>query len=142
MGILNDIFVADQSDVLKLTQHNLPLNLFIGVDVSGIDPIKIAELYSIVAGLTFETALDEQTLVLEISEDGPWISKIPDDLRDALAMQTESDLSIVSHKWAKMEEFQLDRWSEKDVETSLISIAELARKSKDQAKQMFLWSSL
>jgi len=141
--MLNEIFIADEPEVMELTERDLPLNRFEGIYVRGIDPVKLAKLYSIVSGVSFETALDQQVLVRAISEDdGPWISKIPDGLRDTLAAQTDARLLAVSQAWANAEEFKLDRWSEENVNATLLSIAALARNSKSSNKQMFLWSSL
>jgi hypothetical protein len=142
MGIINDIFIASETDLIKLTVFDSPLDFFPGIDASGINKVKIAMLSNIVGNVKFDEALNEQPLIKTISEQGPWISRIPDRLRDMLASLANQDLQKVAVKWGKTKEFAADGWKHKDIAMLLEKLAHLARQAQPDGKSLFLWTSL
>jgi len=142
MGVLNDLVVAASGDAERIARAESPAADFGGIDIKGIDSVKFGMLHSILTGRSFEDLLPEYEPVVSVSDDGPWVFRLPSDFVARLATLAGDDKQAVVSKWAATEEFVLDRWTASDVAEAFDDIALLARKADDAGHSLFLWESL
>ena len=142
MGVLSDLVVAPAGDAERVAHAQVPSQTFGGVDIKGIDSVKFGTLHSILTGRPFEALLPEYEPVVTVSDDGPWVFRLPPELVSGLAELGDAERAKVTKRWASTEEFALDRWAEKDVADALGAIATLARKANGSGQALFLWMCL
>jgi hypothetical protein len=142
MGVLTDLVIADEGDAMSIANSQYPLGQFSGIDIKGVDSVKLTKLHSFLSGTTFKELLIQYDPVAEASEDGPWVFILPTDLVDRLASLDEAGIASIATKWGNTEEFRLDKWSQSAVSDVLNRIANLARQASAQHKCIFAWMSL
>ncbi len=142
MGVLSDLVVAPVDDAEKVAHADVPSRAFGGIDIKGIDTVKFGTLHSLVTGRTFDEVLALYDPVVEVSDDGPWVFRIPEELVERLAALSEEEGRTVAAKWAATEEFALSGWDEAAVSDGLVAICELARRAVDSGQALFLWMCL
>jgi hypothetical protein len=77
------------------------------VDAKHFDQAVLDQLLSILTGATSEHRMDEFICFNEDSEDGPWVTKVPDRLVDSLAALNDSRLAPIAREWAESEELSI-----------------------------------
>lgn len=148
MGVLADIIVANRDEAAAINAAGGDhLRQWDCLESKGIDTIKLGTLSQILANRSpddVDTVVKFMTgdLLDQSSDDGPWIYLVPDSLRDALAALDEDTEESVASKWARTEEFQLDRWLDEDVNEYLHDLVLRARKARETGKSLLLWMSL
>lgn len=142
MGVLSDLVAAPATDADRIAHAVNPAAEFAGLDIKGIDSVKFGTLHAILTGRSFEELLPEYDPVVTVSDDGPWLFRLPTELVVRLASLSGGDARGVVSRWAATEEFALDGWSATDVERALDEIVALARKGLDAGHSLFLWMSL
>ncbi len=115
MGALTDIFAATDAEAASLSLEQIPIQVFPGIEAKHWDPIKFGTLQNILLGTGVQDAIRQQEMVREASEDGPWITRIPPPLFDAIAGMDEERIKEVAERWRRTEEYKLDRWALSDV---------------------------
>ena len=142
MGVLSDLVVAPETDAQRVAEALVPSKAFGGIDIKGIDTVKFATLHAIVTKRTFEDVLPEYDPAVQVSDEGPWVTRIPPELVAALAALTADERDRVAAVWAKTDEFRLDRWDVGHVAAGLDAICRLAKKATGAGQALFLWMSL
>lgn len=142
MGVLSDLVVAPAEDAERVAHASVPSREFGGIDIKGVDTVKFGTLHSLVTGRTFDEVLPLYDPVAEVSEDGPWVFRIPEELVLRLAALSDEERRTVAVKWAATEEFALSGWEEAAVSDGLVAICELARRATDAGHALFLWMCL
>jgi hypothetical protein len=142
MGVLSDLVVASGDDAMRIAELSSPAAELGGIDIKGIDTVKLAMLHAVVSGRTYEDVLALYEPTGEGSQEGPWVVKLPADLVAALAGLDESAQRRVGTRWAQIEEFALDGWQVADVCNTLEGICGLARQATESAQSVFLWICL
>lgn len=142
MGVLTDLVIANEDDAMQIANSQHPLGEFTGIDMKGVDSVKLTMLHSILSGQSWKDLLSQYDPVAEASEDGPWVFLLPTELVHSLAGLDEPGIMNIADQWAKTEEFRLDNWSLEDVTAALRDIANLARQASDQGKRVLAWMSL
>jgi len=142
MGLLSNLVVAPADQAERVAQSQVPSQEFDGVDVSGIDSIKLVTLHSLLTGQTIDELMPLYDPVVEVTDEGPWVFCIPADMATALATLNEDRKHDVARQWSETEEFILDDWSEEDVTAALNSICHEAKKATNKGESLFLWISL
>src|SRR3954470_7804655 len=127
MGVLSDLVVAPVGDAERVAHAEVPSQAFGGIDINGIDTVKFGTLHSIVTGRSLEALLPEYQPIVTVSEEGPWVFRLPPDLVSRLAELDDAARARVTKQWAGTEEFALDGWAENDVAGALGPISTLAR---------------
>jgi hypothetical protein len=136
VGVLSELAIGDEGDAEKIA-NSLPSADLGGVDLSGIDPVKLGTLHSIVLGKEHDYGLEYAS-----SEEGPWVFKFPRELVDALAVQTQAQQMDVAARWLTTDEFSIDGWGLENVEATLRTICEQAKRASASSRALFLWVSL
>ncbi|HEV7704566.1 MAG TPA: hypothetical protein VGO46_09750 [Gemmatimonadaceae bacterium] len=139
---MTDLVVAASGDAERIGKSESPAEEFDGIDIKGIDAVKFGTLHSILTGRSFDDLQPEYEPVVSVSDDGPWVVRLPSDFVARLAALTGAEKQAAVSKWAATEEFELDGWTESDVTEAFDEIAVLARKAKDAGLSLFLWESL
>jgi hypothetical protein len=142
MGVLSDLVVARAEDAERIGRAVAPASEFGGIDIKGIDSVKFGTLHSILTGRSFEVLLAEYQPVVSVSDEGPWVFRIPSDLVTRLAAVSGEEERAAVSRWAATDEFVLDRWPVGEVAQAFDAIASLARKAESTGDALFLWMSL
>lgn len=111
------------------------------MDAKGIDSVKLSHLHSIVTAAKFDPKL--MPIVVEASEDGPWVQELPAELVQWLTDASDGDMSDAASRW--MEAAFDPRWhnvTEADLRTILAELASLCRRASTDAKSVLLWTCL
>ena len=142
MGVLSDLVVAPPGDAERIGRARAPAAEFGGLDIKGIDSVKVGMLHSILTGRPFKQLLPEYNPVFAGSDEGPWVFRLPADLVTRLASLAGEDKQLVVRQWAATREFALDRWPAGAVARAFDGIAALAQQAEDAGHSLFLWISL
>ena len=143
MGVLTDLFIATDSQMQQLGDHDIPLHMYPVIDIKGVDHIKLATLQCLVMGRAYDISIiDEFDLVHERSEDGPWVYGLPEPLVDGLVALDIHEISQVAEAWAATDEVRLDNWPRSAVEAVLRRIVELVKQAQVEGKEVFMWICL
>jgi hypothetical protein len=113
MGLLTDFFLASPEREAALdVQPGGPEGQFPTVSGKNVDQVKLATLLQILRGVersSDETAAITRQLpmVWRSDEEGPWVFRLPTELRDVLAA-VPPQLQDVACSWSLTEEWRLD----------------------------------
>lgn len=141
MSALSDLVVAAVGDAERIARAEAPAEEFGGIDIKGIDSVKFGTLHSILTGRSFEDLSSAYEPIVTVSDDGPWVFRIPPDLVSRLATLVGKDKQNAVSAWAATEELVLDRWTAADVAQAFDEIASLAREAQEGGQALFLWMS-
>ncbi len=143
MGVLTDIVVADSSEAIAVAQSSVPSRDWEGIDAKGIEHVKLAQLSAILRDESYDPDFVTQIEDLaEVSEEGPWVFRLPQDFVHRLASLSEDQTPVVAEKWAKTEEFILDGWAASDVASVLSDLHRVAEIACSRDKALLMWMSL
>ncbi len=108
MGVLTDLFIATEAEVQELDDQSIPIEHFPGLDMKGLDHVKLGMLHGILTGRDFEldTGVDFE-LVRQRSDDGPWIYRWPSSLTEGLAGLDNDSIDGVAGAWGRIDEFHV-----------------------------------
>lgn len=142
MGVLTDIVMADPNDAQRVLDSDVPSREF-GIDVKGIDPVKLGTLYAVLTGTKYDPGFIGEPVAAS-GDMGPWVMVVPGDLVKRLADLHSDRLVAIGAEWAKTEEFQpkYDNWSKQEVTDVLVEIARLCADATAAGKCVFMWMCL
>lgn len=141
-GILSDLVVAPADQAEAVAKASVPSKAFGGIDIKGVDSVKFLTLHSIVTGESNESLRPRYQPVVQVSDEGPWVVRIPPELVSRLARLRNAERVAIGKRWARTEEFALGRWSERAVLDVLRRISKLAKQPDDSHRALFLWVCL
>ena len=140
MGVLSELIIGDQKKAERIAKMGMPSKVFEGIDIKGIDTIKLANLNAILSQKTYE---DFEFMHDPIgSTEGTWVFLIPPDLVATLASLKSESIAGIALEWGKTEEFRLEKWPEPLIEQTLSEICDLASKALAAKRDVLLWMSL
>lgn len=140
MGTLTDLVLADEGEAPKIVGAVRPTSLFPGIEMKGLDIVKLTALQAIVTGQTWTADLVSQhPLVGQGSQDGPWVLLLSQEFIAKLAELPGERLPELVARWAATDEVKADRWAEPMVRDTLQKIIQLAQQAITRGKRMFLW---
>lgn len=138
MGSLADLIVAAASDAPAIVASDYPLGTFRGVNIDGLDPLKVAALHSLLTGKGYADVLGRYQPIAEASANGPWLIKFPDELIPLLANLAPPDHGSVAAQWASTDQGREEGWSEQDAEKFLARLVHFAQIGAFEGKDVFL----
>jgi hypothetical protein len=151
MGVLHDYYRAPDRSTAATTLEIPPVRVlkradepvFDAVDGKGIDPIvMLTTLQSLLTGVPYDELPQADFVDVAVGgEDGPWITELPAQLRDALADSDDGRLRDTAQQWVRTEEFGLPT-SADDVLPFLREFIALARRARDRGELLYCWSCL
>jgi hypothetical protein len=139
MGSLADLIIAVSEDVPAIIASEYPLGTFKGINVDGLDPLKLAALHSLLTADDFDHLLEHYKPIAESSASGPWLIKLPDELIAYLADLAPQDHETTAAKWASTDQAQKEEWSEEDAVQFLGRLVHFSQTSAFEGKNVYLW---
>jgi hypothetical protein len=140
--MLCDLVPGKETDAERIAQAANPSKELGGIDIKGIETVKLAKLHAIVTKKKYKQVSSGYDPVAEGSEEGPWVIPLPKDLVDALVALDAAGRKRAAAEWAKAEEFGLDGWKPAAVTKVLDAMCELAKSARKKKNGLFLWMSL
>jgi hypothetical protein len=156
MGNLNDYFRAADDGAAANTGQRLggPLTAgedgeppFDGVDAKGIDAtVTLGKLVALAGRVDWSVELVSQELLFPPTDelpgwDGPWVSRLSDQTRDALAEIDGARSGELAQQWTQIEEF-FGRADAGTLQSVISRLAALARRAHAAGEHLYSWSSL
>ena len=139
MGSLADLILASSSDVPEIVASDYPLGTFKGINVDGLDPLKLAALHSMFSAADSNTMLPHYQPIAEASVEGPWLIQIPGELIAFLAELAPQDQEASAAQWASTEQARKDSWSEDEAAQFLGRLVHFSQQAAFEGKELFLW---
>jgi hypothetical protein len=141
MGLLSDFFIAKPEDASTYNGKSS----FASTDCcqyKQVSPLQAAQILAVLRGIPYEASLlREFPFVHQECEDGPWTTKVPDDMTAALAHLEESEIRSQALAWSVATKEEL-RWRASDFEPIVRDLIKLAREAQGGGKSLFLWNCL
>ncbi|HEY9731187.1 MAG TPA: hypothetical protein V6C89_04710 [Drouetiella sp.] len=158
MGVLCEVYIADRK---RFKQYNFrdecncknlyrckcwdefAAETYDHIDNHRVYDRNFAQLLSVLRGKKHRDSVLKEFKLLENSEEGPWIQKVPADLPKLLAQATVEDLKTIADAWCKL----IDDVGEGPVEKKLFldylrKFQKLCKKAITKKQDMYLWTSL
>ena len=110
------------------------------VEAKGLTDINFARLGEILGLGTYDDLVDQFTATGPADDDDVGLYRLPHDFRDALA--DLDDVGSAARRWVATEELQLDEWQFEDGEHVLREVSTLARRAREDGRDLWYWWSL
>ena len=141
--MLTNILIAKPEEATAIGQSSTQSATWPCLELNGLDNAKMAALLGALGFPKQAMELEgEQHLAVTVSEGGPWVFHLPQELRDALAAMPPSHVVGVAERWVSHEELAYDGWSATDVVPLLEMLQQLASNAASEQKALLLWMSL
>jgi hypothetical protein len=139
MGSAADLILAGPMDAAAIAASDYPLGTFKGVNVDGLDPIKLAALHSLFVPSPFGELLREYQPVAQASPSGPWLIRLPPELLTFLGSIAPPDQTSVADRWASTSQVAEAGWSSNDADEFLSRLVPFAQTAAFEGQDLFLW---
>jgi hypothetical protein len=110
------------------------------------DQVKMGTLYAILTNTENDPGfmLDDDAYSYTVSDDGPWVQLVPDDMVQYLSSLSDSDVPSIAAKWGQTEEFESEYsgWTLDDITRFIRQMISLSQKALAEGKAIFMWVSL
>lgn len=146
MGVLNDYFRAvNDEDAARVRSMAGPTAEpgFDAVDAKGVDhSVVLGQLIALARSVEWTPDLCDGQLVAAASdvENGPWVVRLGDDVRDTLADLAPESLPALAQRWAATEE--LLGTPADELRVVLEQLRALASRARDAGDALYEWCSL
>jgi hypothetical protein len=140
--MLSFLLVGDALSANIIVTLADPLTTLNGIDLKGIDTVKWVLLHTLLTQQTFDDLLLLHEPQYAASEDGAWVTVLPNELVNALADLSNEQRDLLGKRWASLEEFTRSGWTLAEVATTLHDICELAKTARSGGEALLLWQSL
>jgi hypothetical protein len=141
--VLTGIVVAEEREAAAVAREAMPRSSWAGIDLRGIEVVKLASLWSLLASREFHLETIEEFLPLhEESDDGPWVYRFPADLAQLLAELDEDAVEPIAGAWAATDELALDGWDPSSTGALLRDLRAIVRAARERRKPLLLWMTL
>ncbi|GIF03880.1 hypothetical protein [Actinoplanes siamensis] len=153
MGVLYDYFRAAGDDAVRrrLDERDggspVPRG-FPGADLKGIDPtIALGKLVGFATGREWAPGLVGEQLIWpagaqhNLDHEGPWVTRLDDAARDALAAIPAEQAPELAGRWARIEEFYGGVDAE-DLREVLARVVALAAEARAHGESLYVWCAL
>jgi hypothetical protein len=135
--------MADEGEAPLVAADPSPHRRWPGLDAKGLDQVKLALLWALLAGQPFRDELVHEFAPLEeLSEDGPWVFRVPPALVALLAGLAPDRAPLVASAWAATEELELDGWEPGGAAALIDALRGTARAAAAARKPLLMWVSL
>jgi len=110
------LFIAEESELKHLQADDNPIDSFTCMNGLGIDLEMRAQLYSLITGDYLDDCMSLEEPVKELSDEGPWIARLPSSLTQQLALLEDDQITELAENWSECG----------DVEATDLSLDELS----------------
>jgi hypothetical protein len=139
MGSAADLIIAAPSDATAIVASDYPLGTFKGVNIDGLDPLKIAALHMLFVHKALSDVLRDYQPVAQASPEGPWLVRLPSELIAFLGNIAPPDQASVAARWSSTDQVQEEGWSAEDADQFLSRLVPSAQTAAFEGKDLFLW---
>jgi hypothetical protein len=132
---------AEDDEAPAVGESATPLEVWSGVEVHGLDTVRIATLHSVLTGESLQESLDiYEPVHVTVREDDSEILvlRVADDLLERLACLDEEALEPVAEELAETGEFENDQIGVADVLELLAFFSEFAQLAESQGQVLFV----
>lgn len=140
--MLSDLIIASRNEAQDILTGRVGDPRWRRTDVKGMDYIKVAQLAKILFGAKQCDEYMPTLLAQAEGGEGPWVFLISSQVVNAIAAIDGSQTSAIGAKWAREEEWVLDRCSAEQVGGYLRLLCESARAATQQGLDLLMWLSL
>lgn len=137
MGVLTDFIAASPTEIRTLEPGALPAETLDTFQAKGVDTVKVDLLVAALTGRPLDQVLDCGELVGEPAPEGPWIFRLPGELKELLAGLDPSDLDGLAERWSTTEDF--DGWRQDEVLHVLRELVAIAGRAHAEGKNLYHW---
>src|SRR5262245_50308281 len=106
------------------------------------DQIKMGTLNAILTGMEYDPGFmtTEESFLHSVSDDGPWVQLVPEDMVERLAKLTDVEIPGLARQWGETEEFdpRCSVWTLQDIECFLRELVALSRKAIDDGDSVLM----
>jgi len=141
--LLSEFFAVAETDVSAELLDRGPGRRYESVSTTSLTDLTMALLLAAIEGRNLNGAVDRMALdgfVVEGPLHGPWLTRLPDALRDALAGADGDDLRLYAARW--LGAVELAHADGRAMTTLLGDLAALARSAQSRGDSLYLWTSL
>lgn len=142
-AVASAVVVAGEGEAGAVARDAAARERWPGVDARGLDQVKLALLWALLAGRPFRDELVLEFAPLdEVSADGPWVFRVPPALAALLAEVGPDRAADLATAWADSDELAVDGWEPEGAGAMLGALRELARSARAAARPLLLRVSL
>lgn len=134
-----NIVVADAEEGWEIAASSRPVETWRGFVMDGLDMEKLAILQSMLTGQTFDEALAECEPHYVVSDEGPWVTRLPEELTESLVELDEEKLEQIGEELALTAEFEAEGWPVEVVQSFVAELGALADVAAAQGNALFVW---
>lgn len=134
-----DLILAAPTEVSTIVASDYPLGTFKGVNVDGLDPLKVAALHSLFVARPFPDVLRDYQPIAQASPSGPWLVRLPTELLGFLGNIAPPDQPSVAARWASTGLAQEEGWSPEDADRFLGRLVPFAQTATFEGQDLYLW---
>lgn len=137
--MLGEFFAARESEIDD-ELLDAPFERLETVEAKGLTDINFARLGEILGLGTYEDLVDQFIATGSAHDDEVGLFRLPRGFRDALAGLV--DVGSPARRWVATEELRMDQWQVEDGELVLREISALARRAREEQRELWYWWSL
>jgi hypothetical protein len=141
--LLSEFFAAAETDVTREVLDRGPGHRYETISTTSLTDLTMALLLAAIEGRNLDGAVERMELdgfVVEGPIHGPWLTRLPETLRDALAVADGDDLRLYAARW--LGAVELSHVDARAVSALLHELAALARTARSRSDCLYLWTSL
>jgi len=139
MGSAADLILAAPNEASSIVACDYPLGAFKGVNVDGLDPLKLAVLHSLFAARALPDILRDYQPIAQASPSGPWLVRLPHELLVLLGKIAPPDQPSVAAQWSATDQAKEEAWSPEDADQFLGRLIPFAQTAAFEGKDLYLW---
>ena len=137
--VLGEFFAARESEIDDELLE-APYERLQTVEAKGLTDVNLARLGEILELGTYDDLVDQFPLTGPADNDEVGLFRLPRDFRDALAGLV--DVGSAADRWVVTDELRRDEWQFEDGERVLREVSALARRARDEQRELWYWWSL
>lgn len=138
MASAADLILAASDEAPAIVASDYALGTFRGINVDGLDPLKLAALHSIFSEKGFNDLLPAYRPIAEGSRNGPWLIRLPAEFVGFLANIAPQNQGTTAAKWASSDQLQEGGWSPEVAEQFIARLVHFAQNAGFEKKDLFL----
>jgi len=140
MPVTVNIVVADAEEGWDIAESSRPVDTWRGFVMDGLDMEKLAILQSMLTGQTFDEALVECEPHYVVSDDGPWVTRLSEELTESLVDLDEEKVEQIGEELALAAEFETEGWPLDIVQSFVAELSALADVAVAEGHALFVWT--
>jgi hypothetical protein len=140
MGVLTELVLAPIDDADAVAREPVPSRRWTGVEIKGHNSVTLGQLLAIVRDVDWEPEIFGDELVASGSDDGPWVTSVPDDFVVEVGGLGDDKLDEIAEAWATTEE--LEHLAVDDTRAVLVAVRDLCRRAHEEHATVLMWMSM